>query len=117
MTVLKGSLRVDVVAEGEDGSLYSAQQPCRFAVGLEIASGDVSRSDQRHRLRGAGHCRQHDYHTCQQHRRGNRTDNKNGLTIPSILPCVGWRRKVRTPVTQRGFYDGMQELEQLPRTP
>src|SRR5918998_5120864 len=86
-----GTLGVDVVAEGEDGSRYSAQQPCRFAVGLEVASSDVTRADQRHRprLADAGHCRQHDRHACQHHRRGYRTDNKNALAHPLHPPLCG----------------------------
>src|SRR5215208_5276706 len=56
--LLAGALGVDVVAEGEDGSRYSVQQPCCFAVSLEVASGDVSRPDQRHcpRLADARRC-------------------------------------------------------------
>ena len=46
-----GAVGVGVVAEGEDGSPYFAQQPCRFAVGLLVALGDISRADQRHRAR------------------------------------------------------------------
>src|SRR5918998_5923381 len=62
--LLAGAVLVGVVAEGKDGSPYFAHKPCRFAVGLEIASSDVSRADQRHspRLSGAGHRRQQGCH-------------------------------------------------------
>src|SRR5215204_5003164 len=46
-----GALRVGVVAEGEYGSWCFAHKPCRFAVVLEVASGDVSCADQRCRRR------------------------------------------------------------------
>jgi hypothetical protein len=95
LVLLAGTLRVDVVAEGEDGSRYFAHKPCRFAVGLEVASGDVSRAEQRHRLglADARRSRQQGRHGCHKHRGGHRTDNKNGLAHPLHPPlCAGWRR-------------------------
>src|SRR5215208_6735286 len=80
-----GAVGVGVVADGEDGSPYFAQQTCRFAVPLLVAAVDISRADQRHSLRlaGARLGRQHDRrHGCQHHRRSHRTDNKNGLAHP-----------------------------------
>src|ERR671920_1786601 len=64
-----GALGVDIVAEGEDGSRYLAQQLCCFAVSLEVAPCDVSRADQRHcpRLADARACCQHGHHACKHH--------------------------------------------------
>ena len=46
-----GAVGVGVVADGEDGSPYFAQQTCRFAVPLLVAAVDISRADQHHRRR------------------------------------------------------------------
>src|SRR5215207_1250172 len=94
-----GALGVDVVAEGEDGSRYSAQRPCCFAVSLEVASGDVSRADQRHcpRLADARHCRQHVHRACQHHRRGYRSASKNDLAHPLHPPLCGVEDKSEIP--------------------
>src|SRR5215207_3995075 len=97
-----GALGVGTVAEVEDGSRYCAQQPCRFAVVPEVASGYVSRSDQRHRLRLAYalRCPRHGRHTCQQHRPGHRTDNNNGFPHPPPSSLV-WGGGERSPYVIR----------------
>src|SRR5215213_10928725 len=114
-----GALGVDVVAEGEDGSRYSAQRPCCFAVSLEVASGDVSRADQRHcpRLADARHCRQHVHRACQHHHRGYRSASKNDLAHPLHPPLCGVEDKseIPPPLYVRDYYEGMQGLQQLPR--
>src|SRR5215213_708342 len=86
-----GALGVDVVAEGEDGSRYLAQQLCCFAVSLEVAPCDVSRADQRHRLglADARHCLQHGHRACKHHRRGYRSASKNDLEHPLRPPLCG----------------------------
>ena len=98
--LLAGALRVGAVTEIEDGSPYFAQKPCCFAVLLEVASGYVSCSDQRHRLglAAARLGRQHDRrHGCQQHGRGHRTDNKNSLAYPRHPPLCGVEEKSENP--------------------
>src|SRR5215203_350208 len=95
-----GAVGVGVVADGEDGSPYFAQQTCRFAVPLLVAAVDISRADQRHSLRlaAARLGRQHDRrHGCQQQRRGQRTDNKNGLAHPLHPPLCGVEEKSENP--------------------
>ncbi len=113
---------VGVVAEGEDGSpIFCARaSPWRGrpwsrsgrCLPRRPASPSASLPDARL-------CRQQNRHARQQHRRGHRTDDENGLLHPLRLSSRGVEAKSENapPVTQPGLLCLHARLEQLPRTP